>query len=330
MNCAEVATSLESRLSGIAGLVDLQMEKQVLIPQLQVKPNYERAALFGVTPSAVTEALEHLANGRVLSQVIDGNRRFDVVLRLSDDDRTVEGLRNALVATPIGYVPLRHLADVEEKSGPNQILRENQRRRLVLFANGDGNRDLAKIVAEIRTEISNANLPAGVSGRLEGQFKAQEDATRVIAVLSMISLALIFLVLYSRYQSIALAAIVLANIPLALIGSVAALWLAGLSFSVASLIGFITLAGVSARNGILKVSHYINLALFEGKTFGPELVIRGSLERVRPVLMTAISAGVALVPLNDWGPMSQAVKFFIHSLSRSLAVLFQQRCSTPC
>lgn len=292
-----VAATLEQHLRSVSGLVDLQTEKQVLIPQLQVRPDYERAALYGVTPSAVTEALAHLANGRVMSQVIDGSRRFDVVLRLKDIDRTVEGLRSALVATPLGYVPLRQLADVEERRGPNQILRENQRRRLVLFANTDGIRDVSEIVSDIRSQLARTQLPSGMFARVEGQFQAQEEATRTIALLAVIALVLIFLVLYSRYKSAILAAIVLANIPLALIGSVAALWIAGLSFSLASLIGFITLAGIAARNGILKISHFINLALYEEVQFGPGLVIRGARERVRPVLMTALSAGLALIPL---------------------------------
>jgi len=289
--------TLEKELASIPGVVDLQLEKQVLIPQLQVKPKYERAALFGMTPSAITETLAHLSNGRVLSEVVDGNRRYDVVLRLNDSDRSIAGLGEALVATPTGYVPLSRLADISETNGPNQILRENQRRRIVVFANGDGSRDMAEIVADIRRVVSDTPWPRGTFTRLEGQFKAQEDATRSIALLSLISFTLIFLVLYSRYQSATLSAIILFNIPLAMIGSVAALWVFGLSFSIASLIGFITLTGITARNGILKISHYINLALFEGEAFGEQLVVRGTLERLRPVLMTALSAGLALVPL---------------------------------
>lgn len=292
-----IAANMEQKLATIPGVVDLQLEKQVLIPQLQVKPNYERAALFGMTPSAVTETLAHLSNGRVLSEIVDGNRRFNVVLRLKDEDRSIAGLRDALVATPTGYVPLSRLADVVEADGPNQILRENQRRRIVVFANSDGSRDMAAIIDDIRQVVATTELPQGVFTRLEGQFKAQEEAARSIAMLSLISFALIFLVLYSRYQSAILSSIVLANIPLAMIGSVAALWAFGLTFSIASLIGFITLTGITARNGILKISHYINLALYEGEQFGEDLVIRGTLERLRPVLMTALSAGLALVPL---------------------------------
>lgn len=292
-----LATDMQSRLAGVPGVVDLQVEKQVLIPQLRVVPDFERAALYGVSPPALTTTLSALTNGQTVSQIIEGNRRFDVVMRLPDEDRSTTGLGEALVATPAGYVPLKRLAAIQETEGPNQILRENQQRRIAIAANTDGRRDMSAIIADIRSLIETNELPPGYVVRLEGQFQAQEEATRTILILSLISLALIFLVLYSRYQSIALASIVLTAIPLGLIGSVAALWLAGLPLSVASLIGFITLAGISARNGILKISHYINLALYEGETFGKKLVVRGSLERLTPVMMTALSAGFALLPL---------------------------------
>ena len=140
-------------------------------------------------------------------------------------------------------------------------------------------------------------LPAGTFVSLEGQFQAQEQATQLIVGLSLVSLAMMFLVLYSRYQSVVLAGIVMANIPLALIGSVVAMWLAGVTLSVATMVGFITLAGIATRNGILKISHYINLCRFEGEAFGPSMIVRGSLERLTPVLMTALVAAFALVPL---------------------------------
>ena len=291
------AEALRTRLEPIAGLVDLRVEKQVLIPQLKVTPDYERVALYGITPAALTEALEALSNGRVVSQIVEGNRRFDVVMRVSDEKRSTTGLQDLLVSTPKGFVPLRLLAKVEEGEGPNQILRENGQRRIVVSANGDGRRDMAAIVADIRQAIAATPLPSGYTVQLHGTFRAQEEAALVIGLLSLVSLALIFMVLYQRYHSAVLAAIVLMSIPLALIGSVVALALAGQPLSVASMIGFITLAGIAARNGILKVSHYINLALFEGERFGPALVVRGSLERLSPVLMTALCAGLALVPL---------------------------------
>ncbi|MHB2166473.1 efflux RND transporter permease subunit [Alsobacter sp. R-9] len=292
-----LAEGVRSRLVTIPGLVDVQVEKQVLIPQLRVTPDFERAALYGITPAALTEALEGLSNGRVISQIVEGNRRFDVVMRLSDENRSTTGLSDLLVPTPKGFVPLRLIATVEEAEGPNQILRENGQRRIVVSANGDGKRDMAAIVADIRGVLADTTFPRGYVTAMEGTFKAQEEATLVIGALSLVSLALVFMVLYTRYQSAALAAIILTNIPLGLIGSVVALWIAGQPLSVASMIGFITLAGISARNGILKVSHYINLVLFEGETFGRDLVIRGSLERLTPVLMTALSAGLALIPL---------------------------------
>jgi HME family heavy-metal exporter len=292
-----LAESMRSRLEPVAGLVDLKVEKQVLIPQLRVTPDYERAALYGITPAALTEALEALSNGRVVSQIVEGSRRFDVVMRISDENRSTTGLQDLLVSTPQGFVPLRLLATVEEGEGPNEVRRENGQRRIVVQANGDGKRDMAAIVTDLRRIVANAQLPAGYTFHLSGTFTAQEEASIVIGLLSLVSVTLIFMVLYQRYQSAVLAGIILTTIPLALIGSVIALLLAGQPLSVASMIGFITLAGIAARNGILKISHYINLALFEGEKFGPALVMRGSLERLSPVLMTALAAGLALLPL---------------------------------
>jgi heavy-metal exporter, HME family len=292
-----LAESLRERLAGIPGLVDLQVEKQVLIPQVRIHLDYERAALYGVTPSAIGQALEAMSNGRRVSQIVEGNRRFDVVMRLADRDRSTAGLGDLLIATPSGHVPLRLLAQVEEGDGPNQIQRENAQRRIAVFGNGDGRRDMAAIVADLRRVVSETNWPQGYATQLEGTFQAQEEAARRIGVLSLVSLALIFIVLYSRYSSTALVLIIMANIPLALIGSVIALYVAGQPLSIASMIGFITLAGISARNGILKISHYINLVLHEGERFGRALIVRGSLERLTPVLMTALSAGLALIPL---------------------------------
>jgi Cu/Ag efflux pump CusA len=292
-----LAETVRQQLTTVRGLVDLQVEKQVLIPQLRIQVDYERAGLYGLTPAAVTQALDALSNGRRVSQIVEGNRRFDVIMRLSDQDRSTAGLRDLLIATPTGHVPLGAFAEVTETDGPNQIQREGTLRRIVVYGNGDGRRDMAAIAADIRAVLASVRLPSGYTTSLEGTFQAQEEATLRIGALSLISLATIFIVLYSRYRSTVLALIIMGNIPLALIGSVVALNLAGQPLSVASMIGFITLAGISARNGILKISHYINLALYEGEPFGPALVIRGSLERMAPVLMTALCAGLALVPL---------------------------------
>jgi len=291
-----LAEELRGKLATVPGIRDLQVEKQVLIPHLEVRVDYRKAALYGVQPAAVVEQISRLSSGRVVSRVIDGYRRFDVVMRLPDQMRTTQGLGNFLIQTPSGWVPARHIAEIRETDGPNQILRENSRRRIAVFANTDGS-DAAGVADAVRRQIASVQLPQGVFISLEGNFEAQASASRQIAGLSLISLLLIFAVLYSRYKSVALALIILGSIPFALVGSVAALWISGLPLSVASMIGFVTLTGIATRNGILKISHYLNLSLQEGMPFGEALIVRGTLERLTPVLMTALSAGVALVPL---------------------------------
>jgi heavy-metal exporter, HME family len=292
-----VAEDLRQRLNKIPGLVDLQVEKQVRIPQLEIRVDYSRAALYGVQPAALIEQLSRLSNGRVISRVADGYRRFDVTMRLSESMRTTRRLGDLLIETPSGWVPARQIAEIKETDGPSQILRENGRRRIVVFANAAPGANLTEMIGAIHREIAATALPESVFTSLEGTFQAQEDASRTIAILSVLSLTLIFAILYSRYRSAVLAFIIMGSVPSALIGSVVALFLAGQPLSVASMVGFVTLTGIAARNGILKVSHYINLALHEGMPFGRELVIRGTLERLTPVLMTALSAGVALAPL---------------------------------
>lgn len=291
-----LAEDLRSRLSNVGGLVDLSVEKQVLIPQVKVRVDYRKAAQYGLAPGKVLTALESLSQGERITQVVDGAKRFDLVLRLPDSARTPQDLARVMLDSPAGPIPLSNVATVEEGDGPNQIGRENSRRRIVVYANTDGS-DMSAIIEQVRNSVANTALPGGYFVSIEGQFQAQEQATRLIALLSLLSLVLIFLVLYTRYQSTTLALVIMGNIPFALIGSVAAMWIAGVSLSVASMVGFITLAGIATRNGILKVSHYINLCKFEGETFGIPMIVRGSLERLTPVLMTALTAALALTPL---------------------------------
>lgn len=291
-----LAEEMRGKMAGIPGIRDLQVERQALIPQLEVRVDYQKAALYGVQPAAVVEQISRLSSGRVVSRVIDGYRRFDVVMRLPEHMRTTQGLGDYLIQTPSGWIPARQIAEIRETDGPNQILRENSRRRIAVFANTDGS-DAAGIAEAVRRQIASVQLPQGVFVSLEGNYEAQQSASRQIAALSLISLLLIFALLYSRYRSVVLTLIILGSIPFALVGSVAALWIAGLPLSVASMIGFITLTGIATRNGILKISHYINLSLHERMEFGERLIVRGTLERLTPVLMTALSAGVALIPL---------------------------------
>ena len=291
-----LAGDLRTRLAGIAGVTDLQIEKQVLIPQVKIRIDYEQAARHGVAPGTLLRSLEQMIEGERVTQMVEGNRRFDLVVRLPETGRSLQALQNLLIETPGGHVPLSQLASIEDSDGPNQVSRENGRRRIVISANTDGT-DMSQVITAIRAELAAKALPEGYFTALEGQFQAQEQAARLIGVLATISLILIFLVLYSRYRSVVLTAIIMGNIPLALVGSVIALWISGQPLSVAALVGFITLTGIATRNGILKISHYINLCAFEGETFSRQMIVRGSLERLTPVLMTALVAAFALVPL---------------------------------
>jgi HME family heavy-metal exporter len=291
-----LAEQMRGKLATIPGLVDLTVEKQVLIPQIIVRLDPQRLAQTGLPPGEALRILKALTDGAHGSQIVDGARRYELVLRLPDDKRSPQDLARMLVDTPAGRLPVSSFATVTEADGPNQIGRENGRRRIVVYANSDGS-DMGRIVSDIRQAIASTELPTGSFINLEGQFQAQEQAAGQILGLSLISLGLMFLVLYSRYRSVVLVGIIMANIPLALIGSVVAMWLADVTLSVATMVGFITLAGIATRNGILKISHYINLCRFEGETFSQAMIVRGSLERLTPVLMTALVAAFALTPL---------------------------------
>lgn len=292
------AVEVERVMRGVAGVVDLQIEKQVLIPQVRVKVDRERASRLGVRPGELTEMLESGLGGAVVGQVLDGQRTIDVIVRFNDDARsTVEGMRRALVETPSGAkVPLSTLAEVIEDRGPNQIVHDNAARRIVVSANVSG-RDLGSAVEEIQAAVDELKRPEGVYVTYEGQFESQKSATRLIGLLSILSFLGMVVVLQAHFKSLRLVWQVLLNIPLAMIGSVTALWITGLPFSVATLVGFITLCGIASRNTILMIDHYVHLVEREGEAFSREMVVRGSLERLVPVLMTALTAGLALVPL---------------------------------
>lgn len=290
------AAALRSRLSTIVGLVDLEIEKQVLAPQVRVRIDHAAVARYGMSSSQLLIELQALVEGVRVTQVIEGNRRFDLVMRLPESARSPLGLAQVLIETPRGRVPLNQLASIEEGDGPNQIARDHGRRRIVISANVQG-RALSDVVADLREVVAQTALPEGYSITLGGQFEAQEEASRLISILATGSALLVFLVLVSRYQSAALALLVMANIPLALVGSVIGLKLSGQPLSVAALVGFVTLAGIATRNGILKVGHWVHLMHAESQPFGRDLVVSGSLERLVPVLMTALTAAWALSPL---------------------------------
>ncbi|MDF2619504.1 MAG: acriflavin resistance protein [Xanthobacteraceae bacterium] len=291
-----VGRDVEAWLKTIPGLTDVNIERQVPVPQIQVHFDPDRALLYGVQPGEMTQRVAALTNGDDVSEIIDGIKHFDLVIRLGDPDRRMAQLGSVLVDTPAGQVPLSAIARVSETSGPNDILRENNQRRILVTANGDGTNDNLAIDG-IREMMANIKLPPGYFIQFEGVFAEQARSTLRLAGLSLISFALVFAILYVRFKSMLLAGIIMGNVPLALIGSVLALKISGVDVSIASIVGFVTLAGIATRNGILKINHYIHLMEHEGETFGEHLIIRGANERLVPVLMTAASAVVALVPL---------------------------------
>jgi len=290
------ADALRGRLAGIPGIADLEIEKQVLAPQIKVSVNYATAAQYGVPTPQILATLQSLVEGEKVTQVVEGGRRFALVVRLPESSRSLEGLGQILLETPGGPIPLSKIATIEDGDGPNQVSRDDGKRRIVLSANAQG-RALSEIVEDIRKVVGESKLPEGYFITLGGQFQAQEEASRLVGLLSIVSLVLMFVVLFSRYKSVVLSALIMANIPLALVGAVLGLWISGQPLSVAALVGFITLAGISVRNGILKVSHYINLMRMEGENFDHKMILRGSLERLAPVLMTALVTAFALAPL---------------------------------
>lgn len=293
-----LAGQVNDELKGIEGLVDLQVEKTVLIPQVQVLPETAKMTSYGLRGGALSEWLEGALLGHQVGQVFQGDRSYNILLRVDprykEDPKTMSQL---LVDTPLGpKVPLSELAKVQVSHGPNQVNRENGQRRIVVSANTEG-RDLGSVVGDVKKALASSKLPEGYFIELSGQFESQVSATRAIAILSVVSLLGILLVLYAHFGSWLLAAQIMLNIPLALIGSVIAVYLSGGVFSVATLVGFVALCGIASRNGIMMISHYLHLMAHEGEEFTKEMVVRGSLERLVPVLMTALTAALALVPI---------------------------------
>jgi CzcA family heavy metal efflux pump len=292
------AARIEERLAPIPGLVDLQVERQVLIPQVQVRVDRDAAKRFGVAPGHLAEDLETALGGVRVAQVLDGVRTLDLVTRYAPEWR---GDIERIGITPVSLeggrtVTLGQLAEVSAGTGPNQVVHEDGQRRIAISANTAG-RDVGSVVGDIQAALEEITLPTGYYWTIGGQFESQQSASRTIGLLSLLSLAGMYAVLFAHFRSHALTLQVLLNIPLALIGSVAAIWISGQPLSVATLVGFITLCGIASRNTILMLSHYIHLVRHEGEVFGPAMVVRGSLERLVPVAMTALCAGIALIPL---------------------------------
>jgi CzcA family heavy metal efflux pump len=291
---------MKAAIDGVPGVVDLQVEPQREIPQLQIEINRSQLAQYGLTVEYVNELVETAMNGRAVSEVIQGERKFDLLVRLDDVYREdVDRLKRLALTLPSGgTIPLSDVANIHRGNGPNTINRENVRRRLVVQCNV-AERDLAGVVADIEERIApiRAKLPTGYAIEIGGQFESQQAATRMIGLLSLVSIAGMFLALYTLFRSVNLSLQVLSALPMAAIGAVAALVVTRQSLTVASMVGFISLAGIASRNGILLLAHYLHLVRYEGERFTPEMIERAGKERLAPMLMTALTAGIALVPL---------------------------------
>ncbi len=293
------AGEIRDAMASVPGVVDLSVEKQVLVPQVRIGIRRDEIMRYGLQVEKVAEALETAFNGRVVSEILDGQRTFDLVVRFDDRSRNdLASLRNALIDTPAGAkIPLGLVADVTDEVGPNVIAHENVQRRIVIQCNAAG-RDLNSVVTDIQKRIAaQVRLPEGYFVTYGGQFESEREASRLISILSLFSVVAVSLKKNTHFKSSRIVLQVMLNIPLALIGSVAAIFLSGGVLSVATLVGFITLCGIASRNTIMMISHYIHLVREEGERFTKEMVIRGSLERLVPVLMTAATAALGLVPL---------------------------------
>jgi len=292
------AQQVDAAMKKVDGVVDLAIEQQVEVPQLAVLFDREAIARYGLRAGQLAEIVETAYAGTTVTRVLEGQRTYDLVVRYRDDQRAdVDAIRNTVIDTPAGArVPLKMLATIRDDIGPNTIMRENVQRRIVVSANTSG-RDLRSIVDDIRGAIEReVTLPAGYYVEYGGQFESEQAASRTILLLGLLVVAGIFVILFLAFRSLRNALLIMVNLPLALIGGIVAVFAVGGVLSVASLVGFITLFGIATRNGIMMISHYEHLQRVEGASV-EESVARGSMERLSPVLMTALCAGLALVPL---------------------------------
>ena len=292
------AGEVRAAMAGVRGVVDLLVEPQVGVGQVQIILNRRAAASLGVQAEDLVDTVDTAFGGHVVSQVLEEQRSYDLIVRLADTARrSVESLARTLIDTPTGArVPLAQVAEVRVDQGPNTINRENVQRRIIIQANVAG-RDLGGVIDEIRRAVATGvTLPQGYWIQYGGQFESQERAARQIGLMSMAAVAGIFVLLYVALGSARLAGLVMANLPLALIGGIVMVFLSGGTLSIASLVGFITLFGIATRNGIMLITHYRHLIDREGVSFR-DAIVQGSLERLSPILMTALVTGIGLVPL---------------------------------
>lgn len=294
------ADRMQKVLSGISGVRDLMQEPQVRIPQLQLQPDREKLRFYGLTAADISNFVQTALQGKIVGEVLEGSRTIDLVVRLQDADREDPlALERLPIRLPAGgVIPLSAVARISRADGPNVVNRDNVRRRALIQCNVAG-RGLVEVVQDMQRSLQPliSRLPPGYTVEFGGQFESQRSAAARIMVLSLISLIAVFLLLCSMFRSVSLALQVLAALPMAFIGAVTALVLTQQTLTVAAMVGFISLGGIASRNGILLLNHYLHLVRHEGEQFTESMLVRAGLERLAPVLMTALTAGIALVPL---------------------------------
>jgi len=292
-----IGNEIKNNIENVPGLVDLNIEQIVEIPQIQIRPRREMLAKYGIPANELTEYVETYIAGRKVSEVYESNLNIDLVLRYDEEYRsTIDELRNSLIDTYDGTkVPLSFVADVVSVSGPNVINRENVRRKLVVSANV-AERDVGSVVADIKKQVAaNVSLPDNYFVKYGGQFESAQRASRLLLIASIIAILIIFLILFQEFKNSGLSILVLINLPLALIGGVGAVWLSSNMLSIPAIIGFITLFGIATRNGILLVSKYQHL--YATGLNLKDTILKGSKDRLNPILMTALASALALIPL---------------------------------
>ncbi len=297
-----IGTQIKSAISNIEGIADLNVEQQIERPQLQIKPKRDMLAKYGITLPEFSEFVNVALSGKIVSQINESGKVFDLTVKIDDFARdNTEAIEELSIDANGRKIPLHYIAEILPLSGPNTISRENVQRKIVISANVAG-RDLKGVVNDIQKEIgANISLPEGYHIEYGGQFESEQAASRILFLTSLISLLIIFLILYHEFRNLSLAGIIMLNLPLAIIGGIISIWTTSGVISIPAIIGFISLFGIATRNGILLVSHY-NQLYSEGYNL-KDSIIQGSLDRLNPILMTALTSALALIPLAVGGDL---------------------------
>ena len=296
----QTAEAMKASMQEVPGVTDLLIEPQVIIPQLRIELDRDKLLLYGLTATDVNEFIGTAMNGTVVSEILIDQRTFDLIVRLGEEDREdIDALKRLSIEIPDGgTIPLSAVARIYESGGPNTVNRENVRRRIVIQCNVS-ERGVVDVVGDIQKAVAPvvAKMPTGYFVEYGGQFESQQSASRIIIALFIVSMIGVFLVLFTMFRSANLSLQVMAALPMAFIGSVIALVITGQTLTIAAMVGFVSLAGIASRNGILLLNHYLHLVEHEGEKFDKPMIIRAGLERLAPVLMTALTSGIGLVPL---------------------------------